>query len=254
MAWFEHGTSRIYYEEQGTGEPVLLLPGWAGSINEFSALREALVAAGYKVIAADLPGSGRSEPQPRAYMATYYEEDARSFAALLQHLATGPTHLLGFSDGGEVELLLAATTRGVSRSVVTWGSSGFVPAEQLPMLDAMHNIIDSPIPPLQHFREYLVATYGEDNARTATQNFAGALRAIVASGGDISLSKVGNITCPVLLIAGEQDFIVSPGHVSQLSERIAGSEFLVAEGAGHSVHEDRAEWLEQIILDWLEKH
>ena len=65
MAWFEHGASRIYYEEQGSGTPVLVLPGFAGSIEEFAALREAIVAAGYRVIAADLPGSGRSEPQPR---------------------------------------------------------------------------------------------------------------------------------------------------------------------------------------------
>jgi len=62
MAWFEHGISRIYYEEQGSGTPVLVLPGFAGSIEEFSGLRDALVAAGYRVIAADLPGSGRSEP------------------------------------------------------------------------------------------------------------------------------------------------------------------------------------------------
>ena len=67
MAWFEHNGSRIYYEEQGSGAAVLVLPGFAGSIEEFAVLREALVAAGYRVIAADLPGSGRSEPQPRAY-------------------------------------------------------------------------------------------------------------------------------------------------------------------------------------------
>src|SRR5947208_1476795 len=116
MAWFEHGTSCIYYEEAGAGPPVLLLPGLAGSIAEFSALREALVVAGHRVIAADLPGSGRSGPQPRAYTATYLEDDARSFAAFLDHLASGPTHLIGFSDGGEVSLLLAATTPGVARS------------------------------------------------------------------------------------------------------------------------------------------
>src|SRR5689334_18378948 len=89
MSWFEYGTSRIYYEDQGEGEPVLLLPGFAGNIGEFSALKDALVSANYGVIAADLPGSGRSEPQPRHYTATYYEEDARAFAALLQHLSTG---------------------------------------------------------------------------------------------------------------------------------------------------------------------
>src|SRR5215467_5445160 len=115
MAWFEHGTSRIYYEEQGSGTAVLVLPGFAGSIEEFAALREALVAAGYRVIAADLPGSGRSEPQPRTYTATYFEDDARSFAALLQHLETGPAHMIGFSDGGDISLLMAALMSGVAR-------------------------------------------------------------------------------------------------------------------------------------------
>lgn len=254
MAWFEHGTSRIHYEESGIGDPILLLPGWAGSINELIPLRETLVSAGYRVIAADLPGSGRSEPQPRPYTATYYEDDARSFAAFLEHLGTGPTHLLGFSDGGEVELLMAALTPHLARSLATWGSSGTIPQSQLPMIGAMHDLIDNPISPLQGFREYLVATYGEANARTSVQNFADAIRAIMESGGDISLSKVGKITCPVLLIAGEHDFLVSPQLLSQLSALIPGSESVVVEGAGHSVHEDRPEWLAQTLLDWLGRH
>ena len=71
MALFEHGMSRIYYEEHGSGDSVLLLPGFAGSITDLSALREAL-AARYRVIAADLPDSDRSEPQPHAYTPTFY--------------------------------------------------------------------------------------------------------------------------------------------------------------------------------------
>src|SRR5438876_10684369 len=95
MAWFEHGTSRIYYEAQGNGDPVLVLPGLFGSIEEFSGLRDTLVMARYRVIAAALPGSGRSDPQPRAYTASYYEEDTHAFAALLQHLESGPSQLMG---------------------------------------------------------------------------------------------------------------------------------------------------------------
>src|SRR6266516_1696215 len=102
MAWFEHGTSRIYYEAQGSGDPVLVLPGLFGSIEEFSGLRDALVAAGYQIIAADLPGSGRSEPQPRAYTASYFEEDTHAIAALLRNLKSSPAHLLGCSNGGEI--------------------------------------------------------------------------------------------------------------------------------------------------------
>ena len=253
MSWFEHGTSRIYYEEAGTGDPVLLLPGFAGTIEEFSALRETLTAT-YRVIAADLPGSGRSAPQPRAYTATYYEDDARSFAALLHHLETEPAHLLGFSDGGEVSLLLAALTPGVARSVVTWGAVGTLAHTPAPMLDAMDTVIDQPIPPMQPFRDYLIAAYGEANARAMTRNFVGAARAIIAGGGDISWSKVGAIACPVLLITGEHDPLAPPALVSELATRIRTAEFLEAAGAGHGIHHDRPEWLAQTILDWLKRH
>jgi valacyclovir hydrolase len=254
MAWFEHGASRIYYEEQGSGTPVLVLPGFAGSIEEFAALREAIVAAGYRVIAADLPGSGRSEPQPRVYTATYYEEDARSFVALLQHLETGPAHLIGFSDGGMTSLLMAALTPGVARSVVTWGAAGTISDPGGHLVEAMYNIVDHPIPPLQGLRDYLVSTYGEANARAMTQSMATAKTDIIEAGGDVSLSKAGNITSPVLLIAGDHDIFAPPALASELADRARTAEVLVAEGAEHNVYMDRPEWLMQTILDWLGKH
>lgn len=78
MAWFEHGTSRIYFEVQGDGAPVLVLPGWFRGIEEFSSLRDALVVSGYQVIAADLPGPvarnpclGRTAPPPMKRMLTH---------------------------------------------------------------------------------------------------------------------------------------------------------------------------------------
>jgi valacyclovir hydrolase len=253
MSWFEHGAARIYYEDYGNGDPVLLLPGFAGRIEEFSALREALAAANYRVIAADLPGSGRSEPQPRGYTATYFEDDARSFAALLQHLGVGPTHLMGFSDGGEVSLLMAALTPGATRSVVAWGASGRLNDPDGHLREATYNVVDNPIPPLQSFREYLIASYGEANARTMTRNFVGAISDIIESGGDISLSKAGNITCSVLLITGEHDIFAPVELLSQLAARIRTAEVLTVEDAGHDVHNARPEWLTQTILGWLKR-
>ena len=197
MAWFEHGTSRIYYEESGNGDPVLLLPGWGDRIEKHSVLREAL-ATSYRVIAADLPGSGRSQPQPRTYTASYFEDDAHSFAALLEHLGAGPTHLIGFSDGGEDALLMAILTPGVARSVVTWGSGGKLSDPGGHLREAMRNIVDNPIPPLQAFSQYLVATYGEANARAMTQSEASALSDIIESkDGDLSMSEGGG-ALPVL--------------------------------------------------------
>src|SRR6266700_6201654 len=149
MAWIEHGTSRIYYEAQSSGTPVLVLPGFFQGIEEFSGLRDALVVAGYRVIAADLPGSGRSEPQPRAYTASYFEEDAHAFVALLQHLASAPAHLMGFSTGGEISLLMAALTPEVARSVVTWGAAGVLNDPSGQLRETMYHVVDHPIPPLE---------------------------------------------------------------------------------------------------------
>jgi valacyclovir hydrolase len=255
MAWFEYGTHRIYFEAQGTGTPVLVLPGLFVSIEEFSGLRDALVSAGYQVIAADLPGSGRSEPQPRAYTVSYYEEDAYAFAALLQHLTSEPVHLLGFSNGGDISLLMAALIPGVVRSVVTWGVAGALNDPNGQLREAMYNVVDLPIPSHVQFRDYLITTYGEANARAMTQSMVAAMSDIMKqNSGEISRSKADKITCPALLIVGEHDIFAPPALASLLAERIPAAEMLMVEGAEHFVYMDRPEWLAHTILNWLSKH
>jgi valacyclovir hydrolase len=101
MSWFEHGVSRILYEEEGSGDPVLLLPGFTLSIADLQSLRDALMPR-YRVVAADLPGSGKSGPQPRVFTASYHDEDARSFLALLEQLRATPAHLVGSATGESV--------------------------------------------------------------------------------------------------------------------------------------------------------
>ena len=252
MAWFEHGDSRIYYEELGGGVPVLLLPGFSQSSEHLAALRDAL-AASYHVIAVDLPGSGRSLPQPRAYTASYYEDDAASCAALLREVGVGPTHLVGFSDGGEVALFMAALTPNLVRTLVTWGAAGQLndPDGQMRMM--MRNLIHQPIPPLQGYRDFLVDYYGEENARAMTQNVVQGQSAIIdgEKHGELALAMADRITCPALLIAGEHDMFAPPPLVRQLAQRIPHAEMLVVEGAGHDVQNSHPDWLARTILDWL---
>jgi valacyclovir hydrolase len=254
MAWFEHGSSRIYFETQGSGDPILLIPGLFGSIEEFSDLRDSLVKAGYQVIAADLPGSGRSEPQPRAYTATFFEEDTYAFVALLQHLVSAPAHLLGFGNGGVITLLMVALIPEVARSVVTWGTAGVLNDPGGQLREAMDNVIDHPIPSLQQFRDSLVSTYGEEQARTMTQSVVTAMSDIIKCGGELSCSKANMITCPVLLIAGENDIFAPPALACELATRIRTAEVLVAEGAEQFAYIDHSEWLVHTILDWVGKH
>jgi len=255
MAWFEHGGSRIYYEELGSGAPALLLPGFSQSSEHLAALRDAL-AASYHLVAVDLPGSGRSLPQPRTYTASYYEDDAASCAALLRERGTTPAALVGFSDGGEVALLMAALTPDLVRSVVTWGAAGTLNDPEGQLRAVMQHLIDQPIPPLREYRDFLVDYYGEENARTMTRNQTQGISDIIdgEKHGELALAMADRITCPALLITGEHDMFVPPPLVRQFAERIPHAETLIVEGANHDVQNSHPDWLARTLLEWLARH
>lgn len=103
MPMFPNGPATIHYDVKGQGTPVLFLPGVTDSIDNHTGWL-AHLAQDHLVIAADLPGTGRSGPQPRSYDLGNYHQDAAGFAALLRHLGVPSAHHLGFSDGGEHDL------------------------------------------------------------------------------------------------------------------------------------------------------
>lgn len=252
MPWHGPDGQRVYYEDSGRGETVVLMPGWAGSIIELNRLRSEL-SDGFRVLAIDLPGSGRSQPQPRHYTASYYRDDARMLLRLLDSLQIGGAHLVGFSDGGEEALLLAALRPGLARSVVSWGAAGQVIAAP-EMLAAVANMVDQPAEHLMTLAAYLVEAYGQDNARIMASSWAAAMAGIVAAGGDISRSRAGQITCPALLISGSNDPFCPPELVQAMAQRIPRGGFIEAPGAGHDVHMSHARWLAGLVSDWLDGH
>jgi valacyclovir hydrolase len=251
MGWYENGQTRIYYEESGAGDPLLMLPGWGGSIGELRRLRETL-ASRYRVIAADPPGSGKSGPQPRTYPATYYQDDAPVLLAMLDAIGASPAHLVGFSDGGEYALLMAALKPEAVRSLVTWGAAGSLGNNPM-MVDLFEKIVDEPIPPMREFSDYMKSAYGEANAREMTRSAAAAFRTIMAAGGDISRSRAASIACPALLITGDQDFLAPPALVRDMVNAMPHAEFVEAKGAGHAVHIEQPDWLADTITAWLSK-
>lgn len=243
---------RIYYEETGRGDTVLLMPGWAGSIIELDRLRGEL-SAGFRVVAADLPGSGRSEPQPRHYAPSFYLDDARAMAALLDEVRAEVAHLVGFSDGGEVALAMAALEPSRALSVLTWGAAGQVVAAP-GMLDEVARVVDAPSEPLKGLAAYLVEAYGVATARVMTKSWARALAAIVESGGDITRSRASMIRCAALLVAGTYDPVCPPALVREMADAMPRGEFREAPGAGHDVHVSHPDWLVSTVVDWLSQH
>ena len=252
MPWHGPDGQRLYYEDTGRGDTVVLMPGFAGNIIELSRLRVAL-SPGFRVLAVDLPGSGRSEPQPRSYDAGYYEDDARALLGLLDALGISAAHLAGFSDGGEQAVLMAELRPGLALSLITWGAAGKVEATP-DELASIENAVDQPTDGLAPLAAYLATAYDPDIARIVTRSWAQAMRDIVAAGGDISRSSAHLITCPALLVAGTYDPYCPPGLTRELAALIPRGQFLEAPGAGHEVHLSHAGWLADQLTRWLADH
>jgi valacyclovir hydrolase len=252
MAWHGPPGRQIYYEDSGRGDAVVLLPGWGSSFTDLDRLRRDL-ADGFRVVAVDLPGSGRSQPQPRHYTPGYYHEDATVLLDLLDALGIGAAHLAGFSDGGEEALLMAALRPGCALSVFCWGAVGQIIATQSD-LDEIATVMTSPTDALAPLAAYLTQAYGLAGATIMTRTWSSAMRGILDAGGDISRSLAPRIRCPALLVAGTYDKHCSPEHTRELAEAIPRGQFAEAHGAGHDVHISHAGWLSATALDWLAGH
>jgi valacyclovir hydrolase len=252
MAWHGPPGRQLYYEDSGRGDAVVLMPGWGGSIADLGRLRRDL-AGGFRVVGVDLPGSGRSQPQPRYYTPGYYHQDAAVLLGLLDALGIGAAHLAGFSDGGEEALLMAALRPGCALSVFTWGATGQIVASHAD-LDELAAAITSPSDALAPLAAYLTAAYGTANATIMTQTWSSAMRGILDAGGDISRSLATRIRCPALLVAGTYDKFCPPEQTRELAEAIPRGQFAEAHGAGHDIHISHGGWLSATALRWLAGH
>lgn len=90
----------LYYEDQGAGQPVVLIHGYPMDVNSWERQTKALLAAGYRVIAYDRRGFGRSSKTTTGYD---YDTFVADLNALLTELDLTDVVLAGFSMGsGEV--------------------------------------------------------------------------------------------------------------------------------------------------------
>ncbi|MGZ9811852.1 alpha/beta fold hydrolase [Pseudoroseicyclus sp. H15] len=108
----EDGTE-IYYRDEGTGPPLLCLPGLTRSGEDFDPLVPHL--EGLRVIRMDYRGRGRSAwADPASYT---IPQEARDVLSLLAHLALPQVALLGTSRGGMIAMVLAASAKDRLRAV-----------------------------------------------------------------------------------------------------------------------------------------
>lgn len=220
----------------------LLLHGVGGGRQAWAGQGAALAAAGFQVVAVDLPGYGDSAPEHPLTLAAM----ARRVLALLAHLGAPRALLVGHSMGGMLAQELAATAPQQVAALALVSTS---PAFGKPEGDWQREFLRQRFAPLDAGRgmagmaHELVPTMlgpaaepgalGQAVAMMAAvpeATYRAALAALLAFDRRAALPAIG---VPTLVLTGEADLTAPPEVARRMAERIPGSRLVLLPGLGH---------------------
>jgi valacyclovir hydrolase len=223
-------------EDIGPGSPVLLIHGFAGTARAHFTPLIAALEPEYRIIAPDLSGHGRSAAIERQVDARLHHADAADLLALVERLALDEVNLIGFSDGAETAIILAALLGDRARSMTIWGASGRVPPQPIVALYADPEARIRSWPTLRADLERL---HGFGSALPMLTRWAAAMEDLRASGGIINDDEAARVQCPTLALAGDHDPFNPLAATQALVERLPHARLVTLPGAGHDLLAER---------------
>jgi len=229
--------ANIYYEVTGydNGPVLLLLHGGFGNLEYFNPIIPHLKRE-FKIVGIDSRGQGKST---RGTAKLSYEQLQRDVERVVEHLKLERFSIVGFSDGGIVGSRLAAFTSLPIEKLVTIGSRWHVKNTE-----PNRNLFLSITP--DGWKQKFPGTYHSYQKLNPEPDFDSLVPALVQMWLDPTPSgspneTVKNISCPLLIVRGDQDFILSLEMAVELSQLVKGSTVLNIPFAGHSTLEDQLE-------------
>lgn len=256
---------RLHYEIEGSGEPLLLIPGtgqggglWGNQIDALS--------PSYRCIALDNRGAGRSEVTDGGYSIHQMAQDA---IGLIEYLEIERLHVCGQSMGALIAQEMAAARPNLIHTLQL--HSTFDRTASYPHLRRQLEIR------LQLVRNELWEIFGpnsviwlnppdyvnahDDELRAQQERFfknlpnpiglAGHFEADLAyDAGD----RLRSIASPTLITVGTQDITTLPSYGRAVHEQIRGSQFHLFEGAGHLPFLQMPEEFNRVVATFLAEH
>lgn len=263
---------KIFYQDYGEGQPVVLIHGWPLNHASWETQIPAIVNAGFRCIAYDRRGFGKSDAPWETYD---YDALTSDLDALITQLDLHNVVLLGFSMGGG-EVIRYLTNHGKERvakigliaSIIPLvaqkpDNPDGVPQEELEkIMKALQNdrvgflpdfhknfysvgMINKPVSQGRLDSDFMVASQASGNAT---------IKAAEAWGGTDFRPELKNVKVPTLIVHGDDDKIVPvKTSAEQAAKGIENNEYHIIEGAPHGLNATHAEELNEIIVNFLRK-
>src|SRR2546426_1413804 len=269
----ENSTDReLYYEDHGSGDPVVLIHGYPLSGSSWEKQLPVLLESGHRVITYDRRGFGRSSQPTTGYNYDTFAEDLHKLVA---HLKLRDFALVGFSmGGGEVARYIGKYgSKGVSKAVVIGG----IPPYLLKTADNPDGVDGSVFEGIQKavtadryafFTEFFKNFFNTDvflgkriseQAVQASWNVAAgasatASLACVPTWHEDFRNDVARIDVPTLVIHGEADRIVPiQASGAKTAKLVKGSRLVAIQDGPHAVSWTHADEVNAELVNFLGK-
>ncbi len=259
MAFTANQGAKIYWDEAGEGDPLLLIMGLGYPSYSWHRSRPVL-SSKYRTIALDNRGVGRSDAPPGPYSIAMMASDA---AAVLDAAEAESAHIFGISMGGMIaqefalqypqrvrSLILGCTAAGGPHAVRAEGEAIQMLMSRARMTpeeaaQAAVPFIYDPATPrklieedLEIRRPWYVKREVYQSQLDGVLNFE-------------SYSRLSQINSPTLVIHGESDRLVPAGNGKLIAEAIPGAKLILLPQASHLFNTDQPEAAHRAILEFL---
>ncbi|MCW2652695.1 MAG: hypothetical protein QOE41_3311 [Mycobacterium sp.] len=237
---YERDGLTLAYSVVGDGEPIVFVHG-ATATGEFEwgGLATHLSSCGYRCVLPDLRGHGRSQFRGSDDMGQTICAD---LLHLIDHLHLDRPHIVGFSYGAEISLMLELAAPGTARSLVLLSPGTGRPSDyRVPSLKYLHRTWPFAL------RRLHEADHGPEHWRLLVT----ALHADSTGRSELSAETLAGVGCPVMLLAGARDEPTRRAQGRRFAEVQATARYMEIEGAAHAVHQECPERVTQVIGDFL---
>lgn len=240
MSYVDANGVHTYYGEQGSGEPLLLLHGGLVDGESFAQQTPAF-AERFRVIVPDRRGHGRTADVDGPISYAVMADDTIAF---MEALGTRPAHLVGWSDGGDVGLLVAIKRPDLVRNLVLMGANFSADGLTREAAETFKPDTPTSIVPIMH-ETWKVNAVEPDR-------FDAVLEKMQKCWFDYAIptADLARITAPTLVMVGDDD-ITRFEHTIELYDTIPDAQLAVIPGASHLVPLEKPDLVNQLVLDFL---
>jgi pimeloyl-ACP methyl ester carboxylesterase len=240
---------RIFVETRGPkkGRPVVLLHHGLGAVRSWKEQVPVLAKAGYRVIAYDRWGHGKSDPRS-CWGIPYFESDRADLKQLLDESGVERAVLVGHSDGGKIALYFTAAHPERVAGLVLVSAHIYVETRMGTGIEQV--LVDFETD--TRFRRRFNRVHGE-KAESLFRGWYAGWTDPARSEWDMRpvLRKIG---CPALVVQGLADEHATPQHARDIAENISRAELWLVPGIGHMLPRDVAEEFNQRLLEFLDRN